>query len=81
MTIGKTNQVTTQKKFYYTTSETTTELFEDMKSWEFGLNLGLGVRWKKISLEYRYEWGSSFIGYGNHSSATHRNYILMGYTF
>ncbi|NOX48098.1 MAG: PorT family protein [Chlorobi bacterium] len=81
MTLARTDQVTTEIKLYSSARTVTEELFGDTQGWEFGFNLGLGTKWKRISFEYRYEWGSSFIGYGNHSSATHRNYFLLGYAF
>ena len=79
--IDKTDQIKTETRFYSTIRTTEKELFGDTDFWEVGLNFGLGVKWETLSFEYRYEWGSSFIGYGSRSSATHRNYFLLGYTF
>ena len=79
--VDRTDQIKTETKFYSTLRTTEKELFGDTDFWEVGLNFGLGVKWETLSFEYRYEWGSSFIGYGTRSSSTHRNYFLLGYTF
>jgi hypothetical protein len=49
------------------------------KSWELGFMAGLGGKYKRFSLEVRYEWGNGISDYPGMHSTTNRIYFLLGF--
>ena len=57
------------------------EAIEDTKKYEQGILAGLGVRYRSISMEFRYELGNGISWNQAIASRTQRIYILAGYRF
>ncbi|MEI6900454.1 MAG: hypothetical protein WCL00_11300, partial [Bacteroidota bacterium] len=53
----------------------------DTKKYEFGLIGGLGLKFWKLNLDLRYEYGTGISLYHSLASLTNRVYCLLGYTF
>ncbi|MEE4259308.1 MAG: outer membrane beta-barrel protein [Bacteroidales bacterium] len=72
------NSYRNEEKFRYgNTTYYSTPL--DARQFDYGFSLGLGARFKKFSLDTRYEWG----GISPYSQSSHVDalYIIFGYTF
>ncbi len=54
---------------------------EDTRKYEQGFLLGLGLLYKKYSVEFRYEGGNGILQLTHLSSSTYRYNVLLGYRF
>lgn len=78
----------TEKNYYQMESklyddETVTEgkALNETRKWEFGYLVGLGTKFKKFSLEVRFERANGMSVYENLKSITYRYFCLVGYRF
>jgi len=85
ISIGKaicvTNALTVVSKFYDTERVKELDAFNDLRTFELGYVLGLGVEFHHFSAELKYEAGNGMINSININTPTIRNYFLLGYTF
>jgi hypothetical protein len=54
---------------------------DDTRKMEYGYIFGAGAKFKKYSLEYRYEVGNGMSDYVNLGAKVKRSFFLLGYTF
>ncbi len=66
-------------KFFTSVSEETGTAISDPDPFEQGFYLGLGSRYKKYNLEFRYELGSGMSQYNSLGSTTKRLILMFGY--
>jgi hypothetical protein len=81
MVLGGVNQKTQETKFYNTETTKIEEALSFTRNHEQGLLFGLGMKFKKYSLETRYELGNGMSNYTQLSSMTNRLYFYLGYSF
>ena len=67
--------------FYTTEHYKEGEAIDDPRTNEQGLVVGLGTKFKKLSLETRLEKANGMSKYPGLGSVTNRFYILVGYQF
>ena len=75
------NNLIKESKFYTMDRLENGKALEDSRRYEQGLILGLGTKFKRLSLEYRYEIANGMSSYNGLSSPTRRNFFLLGYKF
>jgi hypothetical protein len=68
-------------KYYYATDYYEFDAISEPNKYEFGMIAGLGCRYKNLSIEVRYEWGSGITNQKDLSSSTSRVYIFSGYSW
>jgi len=79
--IGETNTMTREIKFYDMERTEDGTALNHVKYYELGFMAGLGTRFKKFSLETRFELGNGFSSDEDLSVITNRYYFLLGYRF
>lgn len=57
------------------------KLFNDTRKYEQCINFGMGIRYKKISIEGRHELGNGMSSYTGLKTTTNRTYLLVAYVF
>ncbi len=75
------NSLKKETRFYTTERTTIEKALKEVRSLEFGFLLGIGVKYKKISFEFRYERGNGFSKYPALGSKVNRYHFLLGYQF
>jgi len=66
---------------YSTTNTTEKEVFSEPRKHEQGWILGVGVQYKKLSFEFRFERANGMSDYTAINSVTYSYVLLLGYTF
>ena len=79
--LSKIDKSTTDKKFYSTTTSYANPIFKEEAGYEFGLNLGFGILYNKISLELRGEYTNGFSPYPYTKTSLKSAYLNLGYSF
>ncbi|MCU4176309.1 hypothetical protein [Carboxylicivirga sp. N1Y90] len=57
------------------------KVINDTRKYEQCINFGMGIRYKKFSLEGRYELGNGMSAYTGLKTTTKRNYLFLAYAF
>lgn len=78
---NETNSQTSNKVFYSETSTKESKALPDIRDYEMAYNIGLGSKFKKYSVEIRYEKGNGFSDFDNLKVKSDRLYFLLGYRF
>jgi hypothetical protein len=81
LAIGGTNEMTKEIKFYDMERTEGGKALNKLRYYELGFVCGLGIRYKKFSLEPRFEIGNGFSAEDNLTVITNRYYFLLGYRF
>lgn len=68
-----------EQKFYSTTREYNEKAIDDTRKYEVGFIGGVGVAYKRIFIEARYEKGNGMATYKNLKSIVNRMYFFLGY--
>jgi hypothetical protein len=76
-----TNVMTQEIKFYDMERTEGGKALDSFRYYELGFVAGLGIRYKKFSLEPRFEIGNGFSADDDLSVITNRYYCLLGYRF
>jgi len=79
--VSETNYFKQEKVYAGVPTITEGKLFSNTNSIEGGLSLGIGAKYKKFSLETRFENGGGMYKSSNLNSGTSKLYFLMGYRF
>ncbi len=79
--INEVNYRRREEKIFSTERSKTFKAIDDTRRYEQGLVFGLGSRFKRYSLEARYERGNGMSEYTTLKSLTRRFYFLAGFTF
>jgi hypothetical protein len=80
-TVSKTNYYKKESKLYNQVTVDESVAVRGMRNREAAINIGLGSRYKKFSVELRYENGGGMSGAGNLKAVSNRYYCLFGYRF
>jgi hypothetical protein len=81
LVIGGSNKQKVESKYYDTKSDVEYNALGEIRNYEQGILIGLGLKCKKYSFECRYENGSGITNYQEVKSRTSRCYFLLGYRF
>jgi hypothetical protein len=73
-----TNQVNKERYFYGQMRYEKAKAIDPVKSAEFGLTGGVGIRYKRFTFETRYEFATGFVDNNDLSSSTNRIYLMLG---
>ena len=79
--ILETNYAKTESKLFTQVRVEEMKALNDTRRYELGFIVGLGVKYKKFSLETRFENGNGMSVYQTLKSSTYRYYGLLGYRF
>jgi hypothetical protein len=79
--LAEKNQVVGVDKYNNQTAVIEKKLFDDSRKYEQGLLFGLGLIYKRYSLEFRFETGSGMSPYSALGSKAYRTDVLFGYRF
>ena len=78
---NETNYLHQEITFFTTFNTEEGKALNEMRKYEFGYILGVGTKYKRFSVEYRYEIGNGMSEYVFLQSKTKRSFFLLGYTF
>ena len=79
--IQEINKQSIESKFYSSTTTIEEEALEFTKKYEFGILLGLGVNFKKLLAEVRYERGNGMSNTNKIKSIATRYHVILSYRF
>jgi hypothetical protein len=79
--VGETNYKRVESKFYSEERIQEGVAFEDTRKYEFGFDIGIGIKYKKYSMEIRYERGNGMSDIMQLVSRTNNLFFLLGYRF
>jgi hypothetical protein len=75
------NYMKQQSRFYAHEEVEEGKALSDTRRYEFGLNVGLGTKLKRYSLEIRYEYSNGMSAYTSLKSSENKLYLLLGFKF
>jgi hypothetical protein len=78
---NETNYLYQEITFYNSFRTEEGKALDDTRKMEYGYIFGAGAKFKKYSLEYRYEVGNGMSDYVNLGAKVKRSFFLLGYTF
>lgn len=78
---NETNYLYQEVTFFTTFTTEEGKALDKIRKSEFGYGFGLGTKYKKFSVEYRYEIANGMSDYVFLQAKTKRSFFLLGYTF
>jgi hypothetical protein len=75
------NYMKQQSKFYAHEEVEEGKALNDTRRYEFGLNVGLGTKLNRYSMEIRYEYSNGMSAYSSLKSSVNKLYLLLGFKF